>query len=213
MVTRRLFIPLALSALLLAGCQQPKSSTTSSIGIGRLGAYGFNNGLRPLGQNKLWGVITNQYGDQAFWQELYYFTYPQLSGSPDGGVGFVSSSQGQSTGVFFTGNARAVGGSVCNTSYYSYSNLDSLSLEIDIYDDKVAQFGPIAHPYTSGSGSIQAGYVTLNFQDSTSLVTMNGQIQGQMFYGQISYANQTTGQQARYLGDFQVPTNGFFQCQ
>lgn len=212
MASRKFLYSLMMLSLLFAfGCQPaPSRSSTAAIGIGRLGPG--NAAQRNLGTNKQWGVITNSNGDQAFWQELYYFTYPQVGDNGDAVVGYVSSQPNQSTGVFFNGNAQTVGGSIFS-SINAYLNLTNVQLEIDIYDDKVSQYGPISHPYTNGSGSVQGGYITLNFQDTTSLVTMNGTIQGQMFNGQIYYSNSSTGGQSRQLGSFTVPVCGFFVCQ
>src|SRR6185312_7017767 len=132
---------------------------------------------------KAWGSVTSQSGDQAFWQELYLLTYPALNNqSADEQLGYVSSQDGQATGVRFWGNAMV---SQDGTSIDS----NSLMIRLEIYDDRTGtvrsdgttrpdvpiQISPDQPTYVSSGGTLGAGGQTqIYFQDQFGTIILQG---------------------------------------
>jgi hypothetical protein len=219
MAANKLAITVTLTtlALSLMGCQ-PAKSDKLSLGSGRLARTTSATAATPNG--KAWGSITSQAGDQGFWQELYYLTYPALSGqSAEEQLGYVSAQDGQATGVRFWGNANV-------TADGASLDSSSLSIRLEIYDDRTGtaradgttrpdipiQISPDQPTYISSGGTISGGQAQIYFQDQFGTIIMQGQISGQQFSGSIFYSDDATGGQTRQLGVFSVATCGFFVC-
>ena len=217
----------ALSLLIFAtvGCQ-PAPSRSSDLKIGRNGR-GSSTGAKGgaiAGSNgaTTWGQITGSSGDQAFDQILGQLVSPQLSGSNDPGLGFVSAAANQATGVIFWGQAAMV----ANSSNSSTATLQGANarLHIEIWDATSAQSGGAIQPFVIHIGSDQAGFVSavgssngssanLTFTDGYGSVMLQGQIANGYYSGTIAFSNASTGGTQLPLGQFQVPTCGFFTCQ
>lgn len=219
----------------LTGCQPARSQRDSGRSIGRA-ARGTGTGrVQAPGSGewttggKTYGRVTSSAGDQAFNEELFGLTYPALASVPEAQkLGYVSSQDNQSTGVAFFGSASNSGGGI-NGMTYGSSSFDSNSvLQLEIYDDRAvqsAQSGGDIQPiiiriardqptFVDAGGSISGSQVNLYFQDIYSVIYLDGQINGQYFSGTIAYANGpvTSGNNARTLGTFTIPTCSFFNC-
>lgn len=224
--SQRILNILVLSALaLMIGCG-PSKEKDARAHVGRLGrsnssVVGQNSAYSSPNPNASWGQITSQYGDQAFDEELYYLTGPQLYNAPaDQQLGYVSSQGNSNTGVVFWGyvpmNPRLGSGSVSNAR-----------LHIEIYDANygrmnsdgsqttqiVIHIGSDAPGFKSGGGTLSNGQATLTFEDEVGTITLQGSaVPGGNFSGTIYYSAATTGGDLRMLGQFNVPTCGFFVC-
>jgi len=228
MASRKLWLIGLVIFAVTTGCQPPKKKSTA-IGRGR-GRFSSGNLSAPgtttsMGTDagKLWGEVTSSNGDQAFDQELYYFTMPSLMNlGPDDQLGYVSAQSNQNTGVRFYGNAVTSGGSSAQRPF----NRATMKIHIEVYDDRTGQQradGSVRPPvvveispantdtFVDAGGSLNNNQATLYWRDTYGSVYMQGQINGQYFQGSMSYSD-SSGQQ-RTLGDFVVPTCGFFDCQ
>lgn len=215
MISRKTFLTLAAFSFCL-GCQPApsKSSAFGSTGRGaRVSAIG---ATAPTG--KIWGSITSSAGDAAFDQELYYLTYPTLStASAADQLGYVSSQDGQATGVRFWGNVHMVGANVDATT---------MVIRLDIYDshtgqiasdgttipDVGIQISPDQPTFVGAGGTVSGSTINLYYQDIYGTIMVSGSTDGQTFTGAIGYQNAITDNQTRTLGNFSVPLCGFFQC-
>lgn len=223
---------LVLSSLtLIIGCGPNKEQD----GRGHVGRLGRSNSSSAVGNGSAysspnpatsWGSITSMAGDQVFDQELYYFTGAQLYNAPaDQQLGYVSSQQGSNTGVVFWGYAPLNNGRF-NQSFPNGTVNSSARLHIEIYDSNYGQpnaegsvttqtvvhIGSDAPGFKSAGGNIVNGQATLTFQDEIGTITLQGTVQGQYFSGTILYNQAETGGDTRTLGQFNVPTCGFFVC-
>lgn len=209
-----------------AGCQQGKSQKRGGRGVGRTAvglagtdANGRPSPLNPTSANTLWGEITNSAGDQAFYNEIYYFTYPAMNGAPDEDqIGSVSSFSGQSTGVRFWGVvplSRTLNGSVTSGTFH-----------LEIYDNKYGtqrSNGTTIEPFVFTIDSSREGFKSVKgqangtsaqvtFESDYGTVFLDGALQNQYFVGRIQYYNSATSGQWRSLGQFRVSKCGFFTC-
>jgi hypothetical protein len=223
-------ICLAVAVLVMAGCQQKKNRKQSlRAGRGLRGSTMVNTGPTSAAQSaaqcgsysvqgKFWGEITSYQGDQAFLQELQMLTAPVLSQLPaDDQLGYVSGQSGQYTGVRFWGNVGVINGMI---------NPSTAEIRIEIFDDRACQLKadgtvrpviPIhigaGQPGFAGvEGYVNGGMARITFMDNYGAIILDGQIGNNYYSGNVSYTTATTGGQARILGRFQIPVQGFFSA-
>jgi|GEM_PF-6348754 len=226
-------ICLALAVVVLAGCQQKKNQKQSlRTGRGLRGSTMVNTGPNSSAVSsatcgsysvagKMWGEVTSYQGDQAFLQELKILTNPVLSTlSAEDQLGYVSGQSGQYTGVRFWGNAVVM-------SAYGNGTIDPNTAEIrlEIFDDRACQLksdgtvrpivpihiGAGQPGFVSAEGYVNGGQARLTFVDNYGAIVLDGQISNNIYSGTVSYTTAETGGQARILGRFQIPVQGFFQ--
>ena len=169
---------------------------------------------------KFWGEVTSYQGDQAFYQEVQLLTSPVLSQLPaDDQLGYVSGMSGQPTGVRFWGTANIM-------NAYGNGTIDPNTAEIrlEIYDDRACQMkadgtirpvipihiGAGQPGFVGVEGFVNGGSARISFVDNYGAIILEGQISGAYFSGTVSYTTAMTGGQARILGRFQIPAQGFF---
>lgn len=231
----KLFAGMTLLLAFLMGCQPaPKRDNHRAIGRTAQGPINSANGQFSSFQSgqaqTSWGQITSQQGDQAFGNQLYYMTLPMLQeAGADQQLGYVSASANQNTNVVFWGEAyiKSSGNSgvqnVSTTNGSGTIDSDKARIHIEIWDDKavagpsspvVLHIGYDFEGYGGATGGVQGNQANIVF---TSLkygsVSLQGTISGQYFSGQVLYSNASTGNKFYPLGDFKVPTCGFFACQ
>jgi hypothetical protein len=222
---------LFLALLFLAGCQQEqKKRQDLRVARGLRGSTMINPGQNAASAvaqcgsysvpGKVWGEVTSYQGDQAFLQEVQILTSPVLSTLPaDDQLGFVSGQSGQRTGVRFWGNATVM-------NAYGNGAIDPNSAEIrmEIFDSQACQLKadgtirpviPIhigaGQPGFAGfEGYVNGGMARLTFSDNYGVLILDGQISGSFYTGLVQYTTAGTGGQARILGRFQIPVQGFF---
>lgn len=218
---------LMLTIALVAGCQQKKNKKTSlRTGRGLRGSTMVNTAGQINASNascgsysvpgKVWGEVTSYQGDQAFYQELQLLTSPVLRTLPiEDQLGFVSGQSGQFTGVRFWGNVSAP---------YGQINPATAEIRIEIYDDKACQLktdgtvrpvipihiGASQPGFTGAEGYVNGGIARLTFADTYGVIILDGQISNGIYSGTLQYTTLDTGGQARILGRFQIPVQGFF---
>lgn len=218
------FSTLVVSALLLVGCQPAPSHKNVKIGRNARGTSVGTRGGSP-GSGSMttqWGTITSSAGDQSFDQSLSALVQPTLEGSNDPALGFVSSTANQPTSVVFWGQASMYADSGAATS----ASLQGATarLHIEIWDSNAVQSGGSISPFVIHIGYDNTGFVSatgttngttanLTFTDGYGSVYLQGNIQGSSFTGTIYYSNSLSGNQMVPLGQFNVPTCGFFVCQ
>lgn len=226
---KNLALVLGFMMLLLTACP-PKKTIKDRSRIGRqaraagasaAAAGSACQGFQPTSNSTQWAAITNNFGDQAFFTELYYLTLPTLGQASDADqLGYVSSSANANTntGVRFWGNVAMAGNGILQSN----GSIDPNSeLNIEVYDDKYSsqlcnQIRIFISPRNSScfqgvSGTIQNNYASISFNDCMGSVLFHGTLSGNTFSGTVSYATADTGG-ARVLGNFQVATCGFFKC-
>ncbi len=217
---------LALTVFVLVGCQQKKNKKQSlRQGRGLRGSTMVNNGANSASASalqcgsynpgKAWGEITSYQGDQQFYQEVQLLTNPVLRTLPfDDQLGMVSGQSGQYTGVRFWGSVRIANGMV---------DPNASEIRLEIYDDRACQpkaDGTIRsvvpvhiganQPGFLGVEGYVAGQAKLTFLDNYGAIILDGQIINGYYSGTVSYTTTDTGGQARILGRFQIPAQGFF---
>ncbi|NJL25987.1 MAG: hypothetical protein HC902_13020 [Calothrix sp. SM1_5_4] len=209
------------------GCQPNNNRKNRKIGRTARGQVAYVNGIpSPLSSNRAgtkWGEVTGLSGDQAFRDELYYFTAPMMQGaSAEDQLGYVSSQSAQRTGVAFWGEA-----SIRGSGGMGQLEGSTARLHIEIYDDKYGQKRPDGSTieqvsihigydqegFVGAQGTVQNGQANLTFTDSYGSIVLQGQVVGQTFAGTMYYSNDTTSGQMRALGRFSVEACGFFICQ
>jgi len=222
---------LLLAVVLLAACQQEKKKRQNlRVARGLRGSTMINPNqgaaaaLANCGSysvpGKLWGEVTSYQGDQAFLQELQILTSPVLSTLPaDDQLGYVSGQSGQMTGVRFWGNA-----SVMNAYGNGAIDPNTAEIRLEIFDSQACQLKadgsvcpviPIhigaGQPGFAGfEGYVNGGLARLTFSDNYGVIILDGQISGSVYTGTVQYTTAGTGGQARILGRFQIPVQGFF---
>ncbi len=215
---RALLLCLIVSLVAAIGCQ-PKNSKKTGISRSRIrGAIDSVNTPGASGSKTTWGSIYMISGSQSqntFWNELYYFTYPQLVSAPASEqLGYVDGANAQkATGVRFWGHAKVENNKI---------DASKTELHIDIYDDRVGMpseeggtrpaisihIAPTIQGFVGISGSANE----IVFQDQLGQIKLSGSIQGDRFIGTISYTNSLTGlNKYRSLGTFNVLKSGFFE--
>lgn len=235
MKTWRFFILIGVMLPLVISCgpQRPRKESLRGRTARGPVSYTANGQPAPYNPNNaLWGEIHSgnnfQYasmsGDQQFQEELRALLAPSLGGSSGyqnasygDYLGYVSGQSNQSTGVFFWGYAA-----VNNNGQLEGK---SAQLHIEIYDDKVGQIGSNGKPitqivvdprrsgcYSGAQGYVQGYNARLTFNDCYGSIVLDGGFQDQYFSGTVHYKNNQTGGQWRQLGQFIVPTCGFFRC-
>ncbi len=230
MASRKLWMVLILITAVTVACQPPRKKGTpinrgrGRISSGNLSAPGATGNAGTVDSGKLWGEVTSNSGDTAFRQELYYLTLPSLKdlGAEDQ-LGYVSSQSNQSTGVRFFGNAVTTGGSGTTRQFAP----DSMKIHVEVYDDLTGQQrsdgstrAPVvieissAHTdtFVSASGTLIGAQVNLYWEDTYGSIQMQGTINGSTFSGTMKYSDNSSGVSGHVLGNFSVPTCGFFQC-
>lgn len=180
----------------------------------------------PEASGKQWGQVV-QFSNQS--QQQFQAGVAGLISNlaePDGtqalALGTVSGRSGDTTGVRFWGSvARGANGQITDGA-----------LRISIVDNYVGQTNSAGEAITeipiyiaSGvegfagvSGQMNGNSARVTFSDSYGSITLDGQVSGQWFVGNMYYANsflwngQRPGAQGT-LGYFAVPVCGFFACQ
>lgn len=218
MKSRTLLVLLILALVAAVGCQ-PKNSKKARISRAPRGDGPTANAPGTAGAKTTWGEVTRGgFSQTSFWNQLYYFTYPQLSSAPEEDqLGYVSGESNQTaTGVRFWGHAKVAGNQI---------DAETAELDIYIYDDRVGK--PTSDGGTRPAirihmGSHIQGFVgftgtygtttTLTFTDQLGSVRLSGQINGDYFEGDMSFTNLLTGSSNFIpLGRFKVKKSGFFE--
>lgn len=220
-IARQIILLMTLASL-LAGCQVRKRKDAIRPGRTAGGPISKNHNqygcLNPYIVNGAsWGEITQGFSSN-FQSAVYLLTLPHLDGLPvNEQLGNVSGVSGQSTGVRFWGQVGFNGAQVQTNS----------SLHIEVYDDRyctpgpngksinqvVLHIGPAMQGFQYAAGTVNNNMASLTFVSVYYSVTLYGYIQNQWFTGDIYFKNSYTQGEDVYLGQFQVPTCGFFKCQ
>jgi hypothetical protein len=212
-------------AALLSACQPAPNHNNRTLGrnlrspgnpIGSNGqAARLNNSANASTQ---WAQLVNNSGDQFFDQQLYTFTLPMLDGADASQqLGYVSASPGQSTGVWFWG--QAVINSTNGSSTYGTLDSSKAKIHVEIWDDKTLQgalpvvihIGSDLNGFVSATGTVNGSSVQMTFTDGYGSVGLSGTYNSQYFSGTMYYSNGGGGQFTP-IGTFQVATCGFFVC-
>jgi len=218
-----IYLSLILTVVFALGCQPKRKDKRERVGRGRANVTGNfsafdSRGSRGIGDNKQWGQVLSTQGQNAFQQAVFEFTKPSLRDLSEADqLGYVSGDEGQRTGIRFYGNAITKGG-----SGGSYRNFDpsSMYIHVEVYDDRtsegqrspiVVEINPNISGFVEAGGQVQDDEVELYFADEYGAIMMYGQIDGDYFNGVMEFMNGHNGQRME-LGEFTVPTCGFFQC-
>ena len=141
-------------------------------------------------------------------------------------LGFVSATTSNGTGFFLGAKVELQTGVLnpaANSAQINVRTDSKLYTEVrDEYTDRLDSAGQkvpaIARGFVSASGYVQGNRAYLKFTDKYGSVEMDGTFNASTFIGTFSYDNvMTAGESGRTaagtVGQFQVPTCQFFQCQ
>ena len=221
-------LAIMLIGVLLVGCQPPnKEKQSYRIGRSARGDVAGGNGTPYQGSpgsggkyappaGKLYGEITRGSNSQNGFQDaLQSLLAPQQVTA-----GFVSGDSGQSTGIRFWGIADTSTGAPINGNSSFTIKKSTARIRIEIYDEFAYQMGEIPidiSALTSGSdflyggGYVQGSYAQVAFQDTMGWIILDGSLNQTTYTGNVWFGPGEG--QMQYLGQFRVPTCGFFRCQ
>lgn len=219
---------LMLIGVFLVGCQPPNKEK-QSYRVGRtargevsVGGTPYPNSPGTKGNypafpswNKS-GLVTRGSNSQSGFQDAVQ----SLLAPQNVVAGYVSGDANQSTGIVIRGVAETSTGAPINgTSNFTIKKA-SARIRLEIYDEYWSQVGEIpvdisaatsGSDFKYGGGYIQGSYAQVAVQDSMGWIILDGSFNQSYYTGNVWFGPGEG--QMQYLGQFTVPTCGFFRCQ
>jgi hypothetical protein len=232
----RNILALVMSALFLVSCNTTKENKAHRIGRNARGnTSGYYQGTPGYGQSgsgtgtnnynptygKSWGEITRgNSSQQAFQSAVTALLAPQQV-TP----GYVSGDSGQSTGIRFWGNAESSQGPINVSSNQNYTiGKTNARIRLVIYDEWTGQtnsagqvipeipidIGASTSGFVTAGGYIQGNYAQVAYEDGYGWVILDGYFNSSYYSGTV-WTGTGNGNMTS-LGQFNIPTCGFFRC-
>jgi hypothetical protein len=228
------FLTIMVLAMTMISCGGKDGKGRGRVGSGRDGRDNARNrddssfrGLNGSSSGDGWGQVYADSNQDEFQTKVMWFTAANMDPlSTTQGLGYVSGSLADSTGIWIAGDVEFERGSFNGRSAPSDINEDKAGFAMIIWDSYASETGSNGKEIGGYGFSQSRAYYSqvegnraiVEWKDSAGHVWVDGTFNENYFEGYIYFYNLRTQnsqfpkEQVVRLGQFYVPTCSFFRC-